>query len=411
MQVITSLGSIYSYNPYDNSISEGLQNSSVQLQVKFKPITVIKELDKIESYTIGVTERCNLRCTYCCYSGIYPEHRTHSNNSLKIPDIPKIISFIEATVKSDSLRVEFYGGESLLELEWIKTFVDQISNAISEKQIKFELSTNGILLNKSVVDWLVQNKFHLFVSIDGIGKYHDLCRKYVGGHGTFAQVRKNLEYIKNHYPEFWRDKVDLMITISNIRLLPAISREWSESELLSSKMPIRISEVAGIYNSETTEIDFDSEKQKYLKLVKYRIENPDESLIKTFFDIWLAEWTNRPIFELNDSVEYPTCLPNNKKLYIDAKGDIGICERITDTIRIGDIKHGLNFDSINNVVRRTVAFIDKHCSSCPSARICDICPDVLKLPSDIVNTYCHNQRTMHKIKFLCFCELAEADMI
>lgn len=411
MQVTTSLGNTYSYNPYDNSISEGLHKGIGLFQVKFKPLTEIKELNNIESYTIGVTEKCNLRCTYCCYSGIYSEHRTHANKSLRVSDIADIISFIENTVKSDTFSVEFYGGESLLELDWIKAFVNLISETFSQKKIQFELSTNGILLSNSVVDWLVQNKFHLFVSIDGIGKYHDLCRKNVSGHGTFTQIQTNLEYIKNRYPDFWTDKVDLMMTISDISLMPKISREWSESELLSSKMPIRISEVAGIYNSETTKIDFDFEKQKYLQLVKYGIKNPDEPLIKTFFDIWLAEWTNRPIFELNDSVEYPTCLPNNKKLYIDARGDVGICERITDTIRIGNIKQGLNFDSINTVVRRTAGFIDKHCSSCPSARICDICPDVLKLPSDLVNTYCHNQRTMHKIKNLCFCELAEANMI
>lgn len=411
MQVTTSLGNTYSYNPYDNSISEGLHKGLGPFQVKFKPLTEIKRLNNIESYSIGVTEKCNLRCTYCCYSGIYPEHRSHANNSLKISDIADIISFIENTVKSDTFSVEFYGGESLLELEWIKAFVNQTSDTFPQKKIQFELSTNGILLSNSMVEWLVQNKFHLFVSIDGIGKYHDLCRKNVSGHGTFAQIQTNLEYIKNRYPEFWSDNVGLMMTISNISLLPKISREWSESELLSSKLPIRISEVAGIYNSETTKIDFDFEKQKYLQLVKYRIENPDELLIKTFFDIWLAEWTDRPIFELDESAEYPTCLPNNKKLYIDTKGEVGICERITDTIRIGDIKQGLNFNSINTVVRRTSAFIGKHCSSCPSARICDICPDVLKLPSDLVNTYCHNQRAMHKIKFLCFCELAEFNMI
>lgn len=411
MVVTTSLGNTYSYNPYDNSISEGLHKGIVPFQVKFKPLTEISELNNIESYTIGITEKCNLRCTYCCYSGIYPEHRSHANNSLKTSDIADIISFIKNTVKSDSFSVEFYGGESLLELEWIKAFVNQISDTFPQKKIQFELSTNGILLSNSVVDWLVQNKFHLFVSIDGIGKYHDLCRKNVSGHGTFAKVHVNLRYIKKHYPEFWQLNLDLMMTLSEISLLPNISREWSNSELLSDKMPIRISEVATIYNSDTSKIDFDVEKQKYLELVKYSIENPDEPLMEGFFNIWLAEWINRPIFELDESAEYPTCLPNNKKLYIDTKGEVGICERITDTIRIGDIKQGLNFNSINTVVRRTSAFIGKHCSSCPSARICEICPDVLKLPSDLVNTYCHNQRAMHKIKFLCFCELAEFNMI
>lgn len=411
MQITTSLGNTYSYNPFDNSISEGLHKDIGQFQVMFKPLTEIKELNNIESYTIGVTEKCNLRCTYCCYSGMYPEHRSHDNNSLKVSDIPNIISFIENTVKSDAFSVEFYGGEGLLELGWIKAFVNQLSEVFSQKKIQFELSTNGILLNNSVVDWLVQNKFHLFVSIDGIGKYHDLCRKDVGGHGTFAKVQTNLKYIKSQYPEFWKSNIDLMMTLSDISLLPNISREWSKSELLSDKIPIRISEVANIYNSDTSKIDYDVEKKQYLELVKYRIENPNEQLMEAFFNIWLAEWINRPIFEINDAQEYPTCLPHNKKLYIDAKRNVGICERITDSIRIGNITNGLDNKSINETTMKTASFIDAHCSTCTSARICDICPDVLKLPSEIVNTYCHNQRTTQKIKLLCFCELAEQDFI
>jgi uncharacterized protein len=411
MIVLTSKGSTYSYNPYDNSISDGLTNRRVPFKLEFKPLTEIAELDKIDSYTICVTENCNLRCTYCCYSGIYPEHRIHSNNSFKESDIPNIISFIGNTVKSDYLNVEFYGGECLLELDWIKSFVAKVKEAFHEKEINLELSTNGILLREPVSDWIIQNNFHLFISIDGIGKLHDLCRKDVNGRGTFPIIHKNLAYIKSHYPSYWDSNVNIMMTIRDISLLPCISKEWSASELLSGKMPIRISEVATIYNSDTIKVDFELEKQKYLELVKYRIHHPDEPLIKAFFDIWLAEWINRPIFEIKDPVEYPTCLPHNKKLYIDAKGNIGICERITDEIRIGNITDGLNYSAINNVVCETASFIDNHCSNCASARICDICPDILRLPMDVVQTYCNNQRIMHRIKLLCFCELAELELI
>ncbi len=411
MVVKSSTGNTYSYNPFDNSISEGLHRCSGSFQVKFKPLTEIKELNKIESYTIGVTEKCNLRCTYCCYSGIYPEHRSHSNNSLQILDIPSVISFIENTVKSDTFSVEFYGGESLLELGWIKEFIAQATEAFSEKDIRFELSTNGILLNEETVEWLVRDKFHLFVSIDGIGKFHDLCRMDARGHGTFEKVHANLEYIKKNHPVFWESNLDLMMTLSDISLLPQISKEWSRSEVFMDKMPIRISEVANIYNSDTSKIDYDVEKKKYLKLVKYRVENPNEPLMEAFFNIWLAEWINRPIFKIKDAQEYPTCLPYNKKLYIDAKGNVGICERITDSIRIGNIMDGLNFESINEKVNKTASFVDSYCSTCHSARICDICPDVLKLSPDSASTYCQNQQTIHKIKLLCFCELAEVNMI
>ena len=202
-----------------------------------------------------------------------------------------------------------------------------------------------------------------------------------------------------------------MMTVSDISLLPNISKEWAESELLSDKIPIRISEVANIYGSDTSPCGYETEKQKYLSLVSHRISYPADNLMKAFFDIWLAEWVTRPVFRLDGPQEYPTCLPYNKKLYMDSMGKVGICERIADTIRIGDIHNGLNYDLSNEAAMQTASFVKKHCSGCKICRVCDLCPDVLKLPKEIVKTYCHNQRVLHKIKFLCFCELSEAELI
>lgn len=405
----SSIGNIYTYNPIDNSIVDGRMDS-VQIQLTFKPLEEITELHNVSSFTIGVTEQCNLRCSYCCYSGAYKEHRRHSANRLSIEQITSIIEFILRYSASKEISVDFYGGEALLEFDWIKTFVHEAKGNRSIHW-QFEVSTNGLLLSPDKIDWLVTNQFKIFVSVDGIGHCHDNCRKDIKGRPTYSTINANLSYIKEHYSDFWEKNVHIMMTIHDIANLSVIADSWESSDLFNKKIPYRISEVATVYNDKTPKLDEASELHIYLPLIEWYKDHPKNSVMSTFFNIWLAEWINRPIGEIEPEIEYPTCVPYNRKLYIDAMGSIGICERISDNIRFGSITDGIDFSKLNEVRHRSASFIDQSCSNCEIARVCDICPDVLKIPETIKETYCHNQKVMQRIKFRCFCELAEADFI
>lgn len=410
MRVKTSGGFRYTYNPIDNSIVDADSMVQSDLNIRFKPLGEIYKLPNISSFTIGVTERCNLRCSYCCYSGSYPEHRNHSTSSLSDDQIPSVLDFILKYINSNEISIDFYGGESLLELDWIKKFI-QKAKGIETVVWNFEVSTNGILLVPDIVDWLVANQFNVFVSVDGVGNFHDDCRKDINGQPSYATIEKNLSYIKEHYPDFWTNNVHIMMTVRDISHLPEIAVSWDSSTLFEDKAPYRMSEVSTVYNDTTLKLDEDSELDKYLQLVDWYKGHPDNSLMGAFFNIWLAEWINRPIGEIESNIEYPTCVPDNRKLYIDAKGNIGICERISDNIRFGTIADGIDFSKLNEVRRKTASFIDQSCSNCEMARVCDICPDVLKIPEAMKETYCHNQKVIQRVKFQCYCELAEADFI
>ena len=185
-----------------------------------------------------------------------------------------------------------------------------------------------------------------------------------------------------------------MMTIPDIAKLPELSEAWMYHPILKDKIPFRMSEVATIYDVTTPLADLESELNLYLPLVAYRIANSENIIVETFFKTWLGEWIERPIGRIEGKEAYPTCVPNNRKLYIDSKEKIGICERISDRI-VGTLS----------------AFIDRRCSTCEIARVCDICPDVLSIPDEILDVYCHNQKILQQVKFRCFCELAEANLI
>lgn len=410
MEVTTSSGTKYSYLPFDNSIVVDDIRCNTPFMVKFKPLERIQSLPSVDSFTIGVTEQCNLRCSYCCYSGKYTEHRAHSSQSLSEKTIPSIVQFILSNSQSDTISIDFYGGESLLKFDWIKCFIKEMNNQ-SSKTLKYELSTNGVLLTKNIVDWLIENNFRLFISIDGIGNFHDEHRRDIAGEGTFKRIKQNIAYIKHISPLYWENNVNIMMTIQDITHLPQIAKTWAEDAILCDKMPYRISEVATSYNDKTEKFDLETESKLYLDIVDKYKSNASNGVLSTFFKIWLAEWINRPIISIDKEVEYPTCIPNNRKLFIDAKGRIGICERIADDIRIGTFEDGIDYNKVNDIANRIASFIKQNCSKCEIARVCNICPDILKLDKSIIGTYCHNQKVMHRIKFRCFCELAEAELI
>lgn len=410
MRVRTSRGFAYSYNPFDNSIVEGEVADIQGLHIHFRPLDAISKLPNVSAYTIGITEQCNFRCSYCCYSGRYKEHRHHSPRRLSLNEIRPVLDFMVEHSCQDVIIVDFYGGECLLEFDWIRSFVDA-AKTITSKRWQYEISTNGSLLGSAVADWLVDNEFRIFVSIDGIDDSHDCCRKDANGRNTFSVVSDNLKYIRSKHESYWRDKVIIMMTVCDIATLPMIAERWVFHPLFRDKMPYRISEVSAIYDSSSAKIDPAAELNRYLPLVEWYKSHPDNGLMKAFFDIWLAEWINRPIIAIDEDVEYPTCIPYNQKLYIDAYGNIGLCERISDQIRIGSLVDGVDYSKATDVAMSTASFVERNCSECEIARVCDICPDLLKLSDDVVSTYCHNQRVYQSIKLRCFCELAEAELI
>ena len=93
MKIQTRSGNIYSYNKQTGEIVGG--DISVQLPMwRFAPFVYFESLPKVDSFILGLTEQCNLRCTYCCYSGNYANKRLHSLMSMNCGDIDAVLDFI-----------------------------------------------------------------------------------------------------------------------------------------------------------------------------------------------------------------------------------------------------------------------------------------------------------------------------
>lgn len=146
------------------------------------------------NFTILVTEDCNLSCKYC-YEG---NNKKNSYMDSNIAD--HVVDFIIKEVKKSPedkrpLQIVFHGGEPLLNFDIIKYLDNQISNLITDRQIIYDMTTNGTILNDEIKNFIKEKMGLLSISIDGTKESHDKNRVFSNGTGSYDLVIKNSKKI------------------------------------------------------------------------------------------------------------------------------------------------------------------------------------------------------------------------
>lgn len=138
--------------------------------------------------TLWVTTQCNMKCRYC-YEG-----NDKSNKIMSIETAEKSIRYIMkhlGELNDNTLIIDFHGGEPLLQFNLIKYITEEFKKIFfnSNKRLMFGLTTNGILLNKEIEEYLSKNFYYsLSVSLDGNRLMHDTNRILKNGNGTYDMV-------------------------------------------------------------------------------------------------------------------------------------------------------------------------------------------------------------------------------
>lgn len=139
-----------------------------------------------------LTDSCNLCCPYCYI---------HKKPTCMDLELGKVLI---AKIVNDSARAGFKeivfklaGGEPTLRWSEGHALIDWAEENFSNSSIsvKFHIITNGTILPKSLIDYLVAGKLGISVSLDGVGKWHNQQRFYKDGRGSFSDVEKNLEIL------------------------------------------------------------------------------------------------------------------------------------------------------------------------------------------------------------------------
>ncbi len=148
----------------------------------------------LKALCLHVSHDCNLRCGYCfAKTGDFGTGR----RSVMTPEIAeRSIDYLLARCGGRrNLEIDFFGGEPLMALDTVKHTVEYARKIAPRKNFRFTLTTNGVLLDEDVTDYLNREMSNVVLSLDGRAHVNDAVRRCVPGGGSYDVILPNYKHV------------------------------------------------------------------------------------------------------------------------------------------------------------------------------------------------------------------------
>lgn len=160
-------------------------------------VTISNDSKIVKSICLHVSHDCNLRCKYCfAGTGAYHGERMH----MPLDVAKSAVDFLIANSGDRKyLEMDFFGGEPLMNLDVLKATVEYGKQQAKKvgKQFKFTTTTNGVLLNKEIAQYLNQEMDNVVLSLDGRKDINDYHRPTANDKGSFDLIIDNFKYFRS----------------------------------------------------------------------------------------------------------------------------------------------------------------------------------------------------------------------
>ena len=149
----------------------------------------------VKALCLHIAHDCNLRCKYCFAS----EGEYHGGRALMSLEVgKKAIDFlIKNSGSRHNLEIDFFGGEPLMNFEVVKEIVYYAKSKEKEynKNFRFTITTNGVLLNDDIQQFINEHMYNVVLSIDGRKEIHDKMRPAPNGKGSYDVIMPKFKKI------------------------------------------------------------------------------------------------------------------------------------------------------------------------------------------------------------------------
>lgn len=150
-----------------------------------------KEQNSLHLILLPAGCACNFNCVYC-----YENHNDKTRFSSLHSD--QIYMVLQEN-KNKQIHIEYFGGEPLLNYNWIINFQEKIQNI----KHSASMTTNGYLLTEDKFKNLIDKNIKTFqITIDGTKETHDKLRPLTNKQGTYETILNNLKEISKLQDNF-----------------------------------------------------------------------------------------------------------------------------------------------------------------------------------------------------------------
>ncbi|MCI8332689.1 MAG: radical SAM protein [Clostridiales bacterium] len=353
------------YNDICMLIHKGFMKPNIVDRVENSLSKYINQLlnSCVNDLVLQITKDCNFKCRYCGFANSTGIDRNHEKINMSWDIAKRSIDFLYRHSRDASLvNIAFYGGEPLLNFQLLKKITEYSNGLFKTKKIYYRMTTNASLLTDEIISFLVHNKFHISLSIDGPEEIQNVHRSFkINGNGTFSVVYNNFLKIKNNYPDYFDSYVKVMPVIVDGEDYNYILKYFKNLGFDQKQIKM--------LNAELSGIDFRADVYE---------SHADDKAIK---NVALLEAANKMDSVYQNKQNIPkiwhhngTCIPGVKRLFVDTDGVFFPCEKILlrDNLSIGSLDCGFDITRIKNMAN-IGKMTENRCKKCWAMRFCEIC--------------------------------------
>ena len=311
----------------------------------------------IKALCLHVAHTCNLNCSYCFAS----QGKYQGERALMTFEVGKraIDFLIENSGTRRNLEVDFFGGEPLMNWDVVKQLVEygRSLEKSNNKKFRFTLTTNGILLNDEILEFVNKEMGNIVLSIDGRKEINDKMRPFRGGQGSYdiivpkfqkvAESRDQMNYyvrgtFTHNNLDFSKDVLHLAdLGFKQISVEPVVAQPTDDYAIREEDLPIL--------------------KEEYDKLAVEMIKRKKEGKAFNFFH-FMIDLTGGPCVYKRLS----GCGSGTEYLAVTPWGDFYPCHQFVgqEDFCLGNVYEGVKKTETVNEFKKCNVYSKKECSQC-----------------------------------------------
>ena len=343
---LKAAGKLFSADPYE------------QLAVDYKNSSNV-----VKALCLHVAHTCNLNCDYCFAS----QGKYQGERALMSFEVGKqaFDFLIEHSGTRRNLEVDFFGGEPLMNLDVVKQLVAYARRIEKEKgkNFRFTLTTNGLLLDEDVMDFLNREMSNVVLSLDGRPEVNDHFRKTVNGKGSYDIIVPKFQRLvekregKNYYLRgtFTHNNVDFTKDILHMADL-GFTELSMEPVVCPPDDPYAL-----------TEEDLPVLFEQYEILAKEMLKREKEGRPFTFYHYMLDLKHGPCIYK-----RITGCGSGTEYMAVTPWGELFPCHQFVgdEKYSIGNVFDGIKNTAVQDEFRRCNAYARPECKDCWAKLYC-----------------------------------------